>query len=218
MPQNKRAQKCRYKVKVIEDGKIVRSREVAAFSANAAVGGYGFFFIRIPANLVLQQGAPYRQSLEGSVEIEFLGKVPRAKYTPEERATRAAARIAAQAQRKEREEKLERERRAVKEKDLLIRRSRIINEIELAFEKKLKNATHYVVCDECSAKAVHLLLAREPEGSTVPFDQISGARCGQHWGQAWQLRGAVIPCACVEFFYDGLRQLYINRSKPSDPS
>ena len=61
------------------------------------------------------------------------------------------------------------------------RRKRIMNQIELAFVKKGKDAVNFVTCDKCDAMAKFLGLAFENPGATViDPDQITGAWCEEH--------------------------------------
>jgi hypothetical protein len=90
------------------------------------------------------------------------------------------------------------------------RRARIMNQIELAFVKQGKDAVKFVTCDVCSDLATVLTLSHENPGSDVINpDQITGARCDNHkpWPNA---KVPVVPCAILEFFYDGVKQIYIN--------
>jgi len=215
MPQqNKRRINARYKITAIRDGKVLRSEEREGRSAREAASGSTIFFINVPDNAATELGVPYRQSFQASIEIEWLGNLPRKKYTREERAARAAAREAAKVERQKAEDAWSRKREAEEEQALLARRRRIINEIELAFEKHNKDAMHFVVCDICSKKAAYLLVAVEPEGSTIPFEHITGARCQDHYWRSFKTNAAV-RCASLEFFYDGVRQLYINKQESS---
>ena len=109
------------------------------------------------------------------------------------------------------------------EKELVQRRDRIMNQIELAFVKQGKDAVNFVTCDECNALAAYLGLAYEDPGSQViDPDQITGAWCETHHGQINKYNNtfypgygtkAAIACNLLEFFYDGLRQLYVKSTK-----
>ena len=118
---------------------------------------------------------------------------------------------------KEQQEKLELVRQ---EKELLQRRQRIVNQIELAFVKKSQGAVDFITCDTCNAVAAHLGLAFENPGSSIiDPEQITGAWCLQHHGSTHNgtfypakrpfKTKASIACEKLEFFYDGLRQLCI---------
>jgi hypothetical protein len=137
------------------------------------------------------------------VEVEYVGdhqyKQPYAK------------RLAAQQRNQKAAEKHKKE---VDEKALVLRQKRIMNQIELAFEKKGKDAVNFVTCDKCEAPAKFLGLAYENSGSaTVSPEQITGAMCDDHnnnYHKPYKTT-AVIACSILEFFYDGIKQIYINR-------
>ena len=106
------------------------------------------------------------------------------------------------------------------EKELVQRRQRIINQIELAFVKKVQGAVDFITCDQCNAQASHLGLAYENPGSQViDSEQITGAWCENHHGTTHNgtfYKGkrpyktkAEVACDRLEFFYDGLRQICI---------
>lgn len=112
---------------------------------------------------------------------------------------------------KEEQAKLEVEKQ---EKQLVQRRKRIMNQIELAFVTKGKDAVNFVTCGKCDALAKFLGLAYENPGSTViDPDQITGAWCADHNSKnLWPFKTtASISCELLEFFYDGLRQIYVNK-------
>lgn len=120
-----------------------------------------------------------------------------------------AKRLAAQ-QRNEEARKKREQKEA--EKSLVLRRNRIMNQIELAFEKKGKDAVKFVTCDECDDVAKVLGLTHENPGSQVIApEQISGAMCEVHnnnYHKPYKTT-AVIDCSRLEFFYDGIKQIYI---------
>lgn len=112
---------------------------------------------------------------------------------------------------------------AANEKALVLRRARIMNQIELAFEKKRKDAIKFVTCDSCNDVVKWIGLSHDNPGSTViDPEQITGAWCAEHFHmhtnrQYWPYKTtAVVDCSWLEFFYDGLRQIYINRPQPGD--
>jgi hypothetical protein len=120
-----------------------------------------------------------------------------------------ARRLAAQ---KKNEERAEKARIKMEEAALILRRDRIMNQIELAFVKNGKDAVNFVTCDECEAPAKFLGLTHENAGSMVISpEQITGAMCDQHHYHKPFKTTAVIACAILEFFYDGIKQIYINR-------
>jgi hypothetical protein len=128
-----------------------------------------------------------------------------------------AKRLAAQQRKEEAEKKAAAERAAA---TAVRRRERIMNQIELAFVKQGKDAVKFVTCHECEALAEVLMLAYENPGSAVIApEQITGALCkdhnpahSPHYGSAWMPKVLMVPCAVLEFFYDGLKQIYINKS------
>jgi|HubBroStandDraft_5_1064220.scaffolds.fasta_scaffold73488_2 hypothetical protein len=123
-----------------------------------------------------------------------------------------AKRLAAQQRNEELRKKHEVERQA---KALVLRRIRIMNQIELAFVKNGKDAVHFVTCDKCEALATVLGLTHENPGATViDPEQITGAMCANHDSKwSWPFKStAVIECAILEFFYDGIKQIYVNRA------
>ena len=112
-------------------------------------------------------------------------------------------------QRDEEQAKLDLERQ---EKQLVQRRRRIMNQIELAFVNGVATAVNFITCDKCDATAKFLGLAYENPGSDViDPEQITGAWCPAH--NETHLRPfktkIAIACERLEFFYDGLRQLYV---------
>jgi len=113
---------------------------------------------------------------------------------------------------KEEQARLELEKQ---EKELIQRRQRIMNQIELAFVKEGKEAVNFVTCDKCDAKAKLLGLQFENPGSSVIVpEQITGAWCEEHdnkYKRPFKTKAA-IACGRLEFFYDGLRQIYVKAS------
>ena len=182
--------KQRYRVRVIRksDGAVVADREDRS-SYGAAWPGQ----LPIPKKI----GVPD----EYIVEVEYLGeyqfKQPYAK--------RLAAHQRQEEARKKREAELE-------EEALVLRRDRIMNQIELAFVKNGKDAVKFVTCAYCDRLAEVLGLTHENPGSAVINpDQITCALCKVHRGGRFFKTTAVIECALLEFFYDGIKQIYINR-------
>lgn len=119
-----------------------------------------------------------------------------------------AKRLAAQQRSEERSKKRAAEQEA---KALILRRARIMNQIELAFAKNGKDAVKFVTCDECHDLASVLTLTHENPGSTIISpEQISGARCADH--APWQhAKVPAVLCDTLEFFYDGVKQIYVNK-------
>jgi hypothetical protein len=120
-----------------------------------------------------------------------------------------AKRLAVQQKNEEKAKKREADRQ---EKLLVLRRDRIMNQIELAFAKNGKDAVKFVTCDECDAPAKVLTLTHENSGSTtIDPDQITGALCDEHRGYRPFKTAAIIECSFLEFFYDGVKQIYVNK-------
>ena len=147
-----------------------------------------------------------------TVTVEYLG--------PKEYKQTYKQRVKALASSEKRREKYQKEHERQElerhEKELIQRRARIVNQIELAFVKKVQGAVDFITCDECSATAAFLGLVYETPGSQViDFDQISGAWCALHHSvdphfthRHFKTQG-VIACDRLEFFYDGLRQICV---------
>jgi hypothetical protein len=136
------------------------------------------------------------------VEVEYMGekeyKRPYAKrLAAQQSAAAASAKIKAE----------------LAAKGIVSCRQRIMNQVELAFEKKGKTAMQFITCShsDCNDLAVTLTLAHLHPGSTmIDPEQITGATCKRHTWHKPQGTTAQIPCDKLEFFYDGLRQIYIN--------
>ena len=131
-------------------------------------------------------------------------------FTREERATKAAAKAAERLANEAAKIEARKQGEAEQRRRILTVRKRIVNQIELAFEKKMKTATEFVTCEHCNEKATQIIVQRAPEGSAVPFEDIVSARCADH--AKWFHKGDLfVDCDRVEFFYDGLRQLHVNK-------
>ena len=142
------------------------------------------------------------------VTVEYLGE-KQYKQTYQQRVKALASSEKRREKWQKEQERLELERQ---EKQLIQRRNRIMNQIELAFVKQGKDAVNFVTCDQCDATATHLGLAYENPGSRViDPDQITGAWCADHDNKHQRpfKTKAVIACERLEFFYDGLRQIYV---------
>ena len=182
--------KQRYKIKITRksDGAILRDNE--------GTDSYGGAW---PGQIPIPQKVGATETY--TIRVQYLGehqfKVPYAK------------RLAVQ---KKNEERAEKARIKMEEAALILRRNRIMNQIELAFVKNGKDAVNFVTCDECDALAKFLGLAYENAGSMViNSEQITGAMCEQHDYHKPFKTTAKIECSILEFFYDGLKQIYINR-------
>jgi hypothetical protein len=143
-----------------------------------------------------------------TVTVEYLGE-KQYKQTYQQRVKALASSEKRREKWQKEQERLELERQ---EKQLVQRRKRIMNQIELAFVKDGKDAVNFVTCDQCDAMATHLGLAYENPGSQViDPDQITGAWCAEHdnkHNRPFKTK-AVVACNLLEFFYDGVRQIYV---------
>jgi hypothetical protein len=182
--------KQRFNVKVIntKTGKVMSDAEET--STHGPV-----IFFKIPKKI----GAPDRYI----VEVEYLGeKHFKVAY---------AKRLAVQTRNQELNAKYQKEQA---EQALVLRQNRIMNQIELAFEKKGKHAVLFVTCDQCEAPATLLGLTHENPGSAViAAEQITGAMCASHNNNYYRpfKTTVVIECSRLEFFYDGLKQIYVKK-------
>lgn len=142
-------------------------------------------------------------------------------YDQRVKALAASERRRERLEKKQAQEALERQ-----EKELVQRRNRIMNQVELAFMQKGRDAVNFVTCDKCSALATRLCLGYENHGSPViDPEQITGAVCEEHGKHPYSANSAqskyfgpymlpykttaTIACNRLEFFYDGLRQIVI---------
>jgi hypothetical protein len=170
-------------------------------------------FLRIPVGKTIGKAEKF------IVTVTYLGE--------KQYKTSYQARAKAMAASEKRAEKYAKERAAAelaeKEKQLVQRRNRIVNQVELAFVKEGKDAVNFVTCDTCNAIATYLGLAYENPGSQIiDNDQITGAWCDGHFRpqmmQSQYARPfkteAFIACSALEFFYDGVRQISIKPTAP----
>lgn len=216
----KKAPRIKHRVKVeVSDGKWIypSSRYGKDDIHEFTEGGYDDGTVYI--NLVVPK-KKVGQTKTYTVTVEYLG--PRQyKQTYEQRVKAMAASEKRREawQKKQEQEELERQ-----EKEMIQRRKRIMNQIELAFVKQGRDAVNFITCDKCSAMATRLCLAYENPGSQViDPDQITGAVCEEHGKHAYNAQTvkyfassmlpyktkATIACNLLEFFYDGLRQIYV---------
>jgi hypothetical protein len=159
-------------------------------------------YLRVPVSKKIGQTVTY------TVEVTYLGE-HQYKQTYQQR---VKAHAKAEKRREAWQKEQERQELERQEKQLIQRRKRIMNQIELAFVKKGKDAVNFVTCDQCDAMATHLGLAYENPGSQViDPDQITGALCVEHDNKHKRpfKTKAVIACELLEFFYDGLRQICV---------
>jgi hypothetical protein len=159
-------------------------------------------FLRIPIPKEVSRVERY------VVAIQYLGE-KQYKQTYEQRAKAMAS---AEKRREKWQKQHEKEELERQEREQFQRRERIVNQIELAFQKQGKDAVQFVTCDKCSARATHLGLAYENSGSQViDAEQITGAWCDTHNHKHWWPYKTMASIACdrLEFFYDGLRQIVV---------
>ena len=159
-------------------------------------------FMHIPVGKKIGETETY------TIEVTYLGE-KQYKQTYQQRVKALASAQKRQEKREEERKRLELERQ---EKELIQRRERIMNQIELAFVKNGKEAVNFVTCDKCDAKAKFLGLAFENPGSSVIVpEQITGAWCEEHDNKHMRpfKTKTAIACERLEFFYDGLRQIYV---------
>lgn len=126
--------------------------------------------------------------------------------------------IAAEKARKAAEAQARNEQRAELEKEAQQRvvnlRKRIKHQVDHAFatgKSGTEPASKYITCQHCDAPAVllHLNQKLSPGAAVLDEDTIIGAVCDTH--SNWGGNVEKIPCAKLEFFYDGIRQIAIKR-------
>jgi hypothetical protein len=183
-------------------GRVVQNQWFTAIQEFYDYGGSREVYLRLPVGTIIGK------TEEFTVSVGYLGE-KQYKQTYQQR-------VKALTSSEKRREKWEKEQARLKsekqEKQLAQRRKRIMNQIELAFVKKGKDAVNFVTCDQCDAMATHLGLAYETPGSQVIApEQITGAWCAEHDNQYQRpfKTKAAIACERLEFFYDGLRQLSV---------
>jgi hypothetical protein len=95
-------------------------------------------------------------------------------------------------------------------------RQRITNQIDHAFASSARTGADpvakYVTCMYCDAPAavLHLNLSIPPGAAVLDESTIIGATCSTHDSPYMRNSVAeVIPCARLEFFYEGIRQIAI---------
>ncbi len=208
--------KHRVKVEVADDTHIYpSSRWLKDNIHEFTEGGYDDGMVSV--QLMLPKPLKVGQTKEYTVTLEYLGERQYAQTYKQRVKALAASQKRTEKWKKQREkEELERQ-----EKELVQRRQRIINQIELAFVKKVQGAVDFITCDQCNAPAAHLGLAYENPGSQVIDSvQITGAWCADHHGHTayngtfyksarpYKTK-AEAACERLEFFYDGLRQICV---------
>ena len=206
MPPKTPKIKLRARVHLIDSkGRILQNNpwQTGGVQEGAELHAWGAY-LRVPVGNKIGVTETY------TVEVTYLGE-HQYKQTYQQRVkAQANAEKRREAWQKE-QQKLELERQ---EKQLVQRRNRIMNQIELAFVKQGKDAVNFVTCDKCDAMAKFLGLAYENPGSSVlDPDQITGAWCKSHdekYQRPFKTK-AVIACDSLEFFYDGLRQIYVKQ-------
>ena len=178
----------RYRI-ITKQGKTVLSDKVDESSYGAIVW--------LPVQNLVTPG----QSVTVTYTVEYLGE--------KQFKTPLVKRQAAAKRNDERREQWQKEQAL---KKMTLNRARIVNQIDHAFVKEGQNAAPFITCDSCSALAAALILTHEAEGTTIAFDQIAGARCEEHFGRKWN-KEPFVDCVKLEFFFDGVKQIYINKTK-----
>jgi hypothetical protein len=180
-----------YWVKTVDkNGKVLQDDEAS------------YVYAHLPRPMIVGQPLTYTVVVEYLGQKQYKKSLAQRQKEYDKRHERMKKRAAQRAK-----EELER-----KEKQLVQRRKRIMNQIELAFVKKGKDAVNFVTCDHCDAMATHLGLAYGNPGSqVVDPDQITGAWCEEHDNKHQRpfKTKDTIACELLEFFYDGLRQIYV---------
>jgi hypothetical protein len=150
-------------------------------------------------------------------ECKWNGRAPR--RAPDVIAKEKAARAVKAAQRKAEREKWQAEAEA----RTLNLRQRIKHQVDHAFslgKHGTESAGKYITCQHCDGPAAVVCLDQPlPRGASVlDEDTIIGALCQGHiqaqpWGYYSRYNGQKtahkVPCAQLEFFYDGIRQIAI---------
>ena len=147
-------------------------------------------------------------NLSLSWECTMNGRAPR--RAPDVIAAEKARRAAKAKAQNEQKAKWDKERQL----QILNVRQRIKNQVDHAFitgKSGTEPASKYITCEHCSAPAEFLLLNQKPSPGAAVLDEetIVGAICATHnWRNGNDMK---IPCAKLEFFYDGIRQIAIKR-------
>jgi hypothetical protein len=141
-----------------------------------------------------------------SWECTMNGRAPR--RPPHIIAAEKAARAAKGQQRKERREQWKREAA----ERVVHLRNRIKHQVDHAFatgKSGTEPASKYITCQHCDGPAALVCLSRLPTkgASVLDEDTIVGALCSNH--SNYNGNQPKIPCAKLEFFYDGIRQIAI---------
>jgi hypothetical protein len=176
--------------------RIITKRGKNVLSDTETDGSYGAI-VWLPVQGLVTPG----QAVTVTYTVEYLGE--------KQFKTPLAKRQAAAKRNDERREQWAKEQA---QKRMTLNRARIVNQIDHAFVKEGQNAAPFITCDSCSALAAALILTHEAEGTTIAFDQIAGARCGDHFNPQYN-KEPFVECAKLEFFFDGVKQIYINKTK-----
>jgi hypothetical protein len=200
MPKTPRV-KHRATVKLIDSkGRVLQENE----DASTYLQSYGAY-LRVPVPKKVGLPTTY------TVMVEYLGE-HQYKQTYQQRVKALAASEKRREKWQKEQERLQLEK---DERELVQRRKRIVNQVELAFVKKGKEAVEFITCDKCDAAATHLGLTHLNPGSRViDPDQITGAWCELHdypGARPFKTKDK-IACNRLEFFYDGLRQIYVKEA------
>lgn len=201
--------KHRVKVEVTDDKYVYKSsrfgnaNNIHEFTEGGYDDGTVWITLKVPKKRAVGQTKTY------TVTVEYLGpKEYKQTYQQRVKALAASQKRSEKWQKERERQELERQ-----ERELNQRRQRIVNQIELAFVKKVQGAVDFITCDQCSAAAKFLGLVYENPGSQViDTDQISGAWCKDHYDPKYSKpfkTATAIACDRLEFFYDGLRQICV---------
>jgi len=134
------------------------------------------------------------------------GRAPR--RAPNVIAAEKAASAANGLKRRQQREQWEKER----QQRIVHLRQRIRHQVDHAFaigKSGTEPASKYITCEHCDAPAAWLVLSRAiTKGACVlDEDTIVGALCAGHGN--YNGNSQKVPCARLEFFYDGVRQIAI---------
>jgi hypothetical protein len=213
MPPTPKTPRVKHRARVMvkdSKGQIVNAFWSQKPNGEVEIDGGGYSAGKIYLHLPVRMSVGPTENF--TISVEYLGE----KKYKTSYAARAKALAKAEKYREERDKEMKRLQLERDEKELLQRRKRIVNQIELAFVKK-DGAVDFITCDECDASATHLGLTHENPGSQIiDPDQITAAWCEQHgdpknsaYVRVRFKTTASIACSRLEFFYDGLRQIYV---------
>ena len=151
-----------------------------------------------------------------AVTVECLTNRRAPRRPPEVIAQEKQARLAAAQERAQEQAKYAQQQKEERAKRCRLVRQRITNQIDHAFATGARSGAEpvakYVTCMNCDAPAavLHLNLPIPPGAAVLDESTIIGATCSAHDSPYTRNSVAeVIPCARLEFFYEGIRQIAI---------